>query len=162
VILRNCSIDHLGEIVKIEEESFPPSDRYSLWLLQALCSRCWETSFVLEYEGKVVGYVVACVEGDKGHVINIAVRPKYRGKGLGKLLMCKTLLALAMRGIKSVFLEVRVSNAPAIGLYERLNFRIKERLNSYYSDGEDAYLMELDELDVEKVLKMCPEQAVSS
>jgi len=40
-----------------------------------------------------------------------------------------------------VYLEVRVSNTPAISLYEKLGFRVVGRIPRYYSDGEDAYIM---------------------
>lgn len=155
VDLRNCSVDHLGELMRVEEESFPPVDRYSAWFLHALCTRCQETSFVAEYGGEVVGYVIACVESGKGHIVTIAVRPKYRRRGFGRLLLCKALIALSERGVKSAFLEVRTSNLPAISLYEKFNFRVKGRLKSYYLDGEDAYLMELEELRVEDFLRLC-------
>jgi ribosomal-protein-alanine N-acetyltransferase len=42
---------------------------------------------------------------------------------------------------KEVYLEVRVSNTPAIRLYEKLGFKIVKVLEGYYSDGENAYLM---------------------
>jgi ribosomal-protein-alanine N-acetyltransferase len=48
------------------------------------------------------------------------------------------------RRTEEVYLEVRVSNSAAIKMYEKLNFKVKSRLKSYYRDGEDAYLMALE------------------
>jgi len=42
---------------------------------------------------------------------------------------------------KQAFLEVRVSNKPAISLYEKLGFKVLRVIRGYYSDGEDAYVM---------------------
>jgi ribosomal-protein-alanine N-acetyltransferase len=47
-------------------------------------------------------------------------------------------------GVDYVILEVRVSNTPAITLYKKLGFEIRDLLRAYYSDGEDGYLMVLD------------------
>jgi ribosomal-protein-alanine N-acetyltransferase len=42
---------------------------------------------------------------------------------------------------KQAFLEVRVSNMPAISLYKKLGFKVTRTIHGYYSDGEDAYVM---------------------
>ena len=43
--------------------------------------------------------------------------------------------------VESLFLEVRVSNTPAINLYKKFGFKIVRRIPYYYRDGEDAYVM---------------------
>jgi ribosomal-protein-alanine N-acetyltransferase len=55
--------------------------------------------------------------------------------------MVEGLKAMKAKGCKECFLEVRAGNSPAITMYERLNFKVSQRLYSYYRDGEDAYLM---------------------
>jgi len=106
---------------------------------------------VAEVEGKVVGYIMCRVEHGisnfkfaltkKGHVISIAVLPEYRRMGIGYNLMVKGMEALKEYGATEVYLEVRVSNYPAIHLYEKLNYVIVNRIYGYYADGEDAYVM---------------------
>jgi len=78
----------------------------------------------------------------KGHVVSIAVLPKYQRRGIGLALMQKAMENMLRYKAKKCFLEVRVSNKPAIQMYKKLGFQIKRRIRSYYMDGEDAYVME--------------------
>lgn len=104
---------------------------------------------VAEVDGVIVGYIMCRIErsiwgirGARGHVISIAVMPEHRRKGIGTALLREALSRMAERyGVGECFLEVRVSNTPAISLYEKLGFVRKTVLKGYYLDGEDAYLM---------------------
>jgi len=77
------------------------------------------------------------------HLISIAVLEPHRGKGLGSKLLENTILAAKRHNADSVFLEVRVSNEPAIRLYEKFGFKKVRIIREYYRDGEDAYVMVL-------------------
>jgi ribosomal-protein-alanine N-acetyltransferase len=78
----------------------------------------------------------------KGHVVSRAVLEGYRRKGIGESLMKKGMDSMRDDyGAKEVYLEVRVSNEPAIRLYEKLGFKKVKVIEGYYSDGENAYLM---------------------
>ncbi len=77
-----------------------------------------------------------------GHVISIAVLQEYRRKGIGSALMSETLrIFQAKYDVDAVYLEVRVSNLPAISMYERFGFVKARLIKGYYRDGEDAYVM---------------------
>ncbi len=77
-----------------------------------------------------------------GHVISIAVLPEYRRLGIASALLKNAMKILKeVYDCSEVFLEVRVSNTPAINLYEKLGFMKVDRIKRYYIDGEDAYLM---------------------
>ncbi|MEM2428457.1 MAG: ribosomal protein S18-alanine N-acetyltransferase [Candidatus Bathyarchaeia archaeon] len=117
--------------------------------------------FVAEINNRVIGYVMSRVERGmsnhkpisivkKGHIISIAVLPEYRRKGVGRSLMINSLKGLKEYGAEECYLEVRVSNTPAINLYRSLNFEIIRVIKGYYLNGEDAYLMsrKLDSLDI--------------
>lgn len=109
---------------------------------------------VAEVSGKVVGYNMCRVEfgmsnlrtafARKGHVISIAVLPDYRRAGIGKALMERGLKAVRESGAGEMYLEVRVSNTPAIELYKKLGFNPGKISENYYRDGEDAYIMVKD------------------
>ena len=76
------------------------------------------------------------------HLVSIAVLKEYRRRGIGSALLEATIReALADGGIVSIYLEVRVSNSPAIRLYRKFGFREMRRIRGYYRDGEDAYVM---------------------
>jgi len=110
-----------------------------------------EAFLIAELNGMVVAYSMSRVEhgfsnfrrafAKKGHVISIAVLPHARGMGIAEALMHRTLEALRKYGASEVYLEVRVSNEPAIRLYRKLGFKPVRRLHAYYVDGEDAWLM---------------------
>lgn len=147
VELRRATPRDLEEIQLIERMSFttPYSTYYQKHLLKHA-----DLYYVAIYEGKIVGYIIARVEkgslpdidlGLIGHIVSIAVHPDYRKRGLGRFLMEKAEEELKRRGCRRVFLEVRVSNTPAIKLYQRLGYIKFRVIPHYYQDGEDAYLM---------------------
>ncbi|ADL18683.1 N-terminal acetyltransferase [Acidilobus saccharovorans 345-15] len=77
-----------------------------------------------------------------GHVISIAVLAEYRRKGVGSALMQEAINVLKSKyDVDAIYLEVRVSNTPAINLYEKFGFEKVRIIKGYYRDGEDAYVM---------------------
>jgi [ribosomal protein S18]-alanine N-acetyltransferase len=95
----------------------------------------------------VVGYGGLWLMVDEAHVTSVAVHPQFRGQGLGELLML-SLMEVALRlNARFVTLEVRVSNAVARKLYEKLGFRQAGIRPRYYTDNnEDAVVMWSDEV----------------
>jgi ribosomal-protein-alanine N-acetyltransferase len=70
------------------------------------------------------------------------VLPEHRRRGLGRALMLEAMRALKNDyGCDEIYLEVRVSNYPAINLYKSLGLKIVDTIKHYYLDGEDAYVM---------------------
>ncbi len=140
VILRYVRISDLNEIYEIERLSFKYPYPYSL--LYTLARTYQDTFIVAEHNGRVVGYVIASLrEHGIGHILNIAVHPDYRRKGLGLILMNTIMNILKDKGARIFRLEVAVSNIPAKNLYEKLGFRVQCRIKDYYEDGEDCYVM---------------------
>lgn len=100
-------------------------------------------------EGIVVGYVMCRVEHHYakrstlilGHILSIAVSKEHRRKGIGEALMLRAEGGLIGYGSEAIYLEVRVSNEPAIRLYEKLGYKKLGIIPFYYADGEDAFLM---------------------
>ena len=78
---------------------------------------------VVVTEDRLVAYGGMTVVLDEGAVTNIAVHPDVRRRGFGRLVTEALLAAAVERGVRTVFLEVRESNAAAISLYEALGFR---------------------------------------
>lgn len=111
-------------------------------------------SFITELENNFAYYVVAksnnIITGfggtwiiiDESHITNIAVHPSFRGLGIGELIL-KSLIDLGISHfISSMTLEVRASNAIAISLYNKLDFKEEGRRKRYYEDnGEDALIL---------------------
>jgi ribosomal-protein-alanine N-acetyltransferase len=91
-------------------------------------------------DGKLAGYLVCSRYDQTWHLMNIAVDPAARRRGLGRALL-EQMFERAGRN-EQYTLEVRTSNAPAIALYERFGFRAAGTRRRYYHDtGEDAMIM---------------------
>ena len=95
-----------------------------------------------EEENAILGYCGLYMAADEGEIINVAVCPKFRKKGIGDLLLTALIEEGHRNGVCRFFLEVRVSNAAAICLYEKHGFvRQGIRKNFYQDIHEDAYVM---------------------
>jgi ribosomal-protein-alanine N-acetyltransferase len=95
-------------------------------------------------EHQVAGFIVARLYADELHVNNVAVRPEFRGQGIGSDLLQTTLEQARERGAKTAQLEVRAGNAEAQKLYQRCGFTVVGRRKNYYREPtEDALLMNL-------------------
>jgi ribosomal-protein-alanine N-acetyltransferase len=93
----------------------------------------------------VGGYIVALDAADEGEILNLAVAPGGRRRGLGRALVDAMLDTLADRGVRHVYLEVRESNAPARALYAALGFAEAGRRKAYYRRPvEDAIVLRRD------------------
>ena len=92
--------------------------------------------------GEVLGYVVAWFVADEGEIANLAVAPEGWGKGIGRALLDAALAEATQRGIQSVYLEVRDSNARARRLYQSRGFEEVGRRTKYYRRPvEDAVVL---------------------
>ncbi|MEM2910022.1 MAG: ribosomal protein S18-alanine N-acetyltransferase [Nitrososphaerota archaeon] len=151
VIIRNATPNDLLQVMHINRLCLP--ENYTFSFFEALYRDAPRAFFVAEHNGKIVGYVMCRIERifskiDKfklkkaGHIVSIAVLPDYRRMHIGSALMkCATEALKNEYDCYEVYLEVRVSNEPAITMYEKLGFYKVERQEHYYIDGEDAYVM---------------------
>jgi len=93
---------------------------------------------------QLAGFIVARLIADELHVNNVAVRPEFRGQGLGAALLQTTLAQGRKRDAKVAQLEVRAGNQPAQRLYLQCGFAVVGRRRNYYrAPTEDALLMSL-------------------
>lgn len=100
-----------------------------------------------ELTERVAGFAGIWVIGDEAHITSIAVREKYRGRGIGELLMMALFGLARSYGAQTITLEVRVSNAVAQSLYTKFGFSPVGTRRGYYTDNrEDALLMSTDNI----------------
>ncbi len=91
---------------------------------------------------KVAGYIGSQAVMGEADMMNVAVLPEYRRCGIGRELVTKLVEALKEKGNYCLTLEVRVSNEPAIRMYEALGFtKIGQRPNYYAKPREDALIL---------------------
>jgi ribosomal-protein-alanine N-acetyltransferase len=131
----------VAAVVEIETDAF--SSPWSMETFTGLLDRPGLELLVLEDERDgVIGYAVLWCVLDQGELANVAVAPRLRGRGLGAHLLSCVLDVAKERGIQTVFLEVRGSNAAALELYRRFGFTDVGRRKGYYDrPREDALIM---------------------
>jgi ribosomal-protein-alanine N-acetyltransferase len=139
-IVRRGERKDLRDIYLIEVKSFPyPYPIEAFISFMVLFPRYF---LVVDCDGMIAGYVVGARRSDgSGHIVSIAVKPSYRGRGLGRLLMNSVEAEMISDGVKRIWLEVSINNRDALKLYRNLGYRIVGIKKNYYPDGSDAYLM---------------------
>ena len=105
----------------------------------------WQGSLgiVIEANGKVVGFLIGRQTIEEAEVLNLAVVPGSRRKGLGGALLQAAVEEFRTRGANRVYLEVRESNAAGIAFYKKHGFGKAGRREGYYRDPvETAIIMQ--------------------
>ena len=132
---------HVAQVAELEKLCF--SDP---WSEKSVASELEnELSFwLVALEGDcVVGYIGSQTVLGETDMMNVAVHPEHRRKGIAEALIEGLMDGLRLRGSESLTLEVRASNAPAIALYEKLGFtQIGCRKNYYRNPREDALILQ--------------------
>jgi len=105
--------------------------------------RWWRDGFlVADLDGHPVGFLASVLTADgQARILMFAVSAGLRRRGVGSAMMDTFLRTVAMRGLKRIELEGRVSNTEAIQFYKRYGFEIAGALPHFYTDGEDGYKM---------------------
>jgi ribosomal-protein-alanine N-acetyltransferase len=125
------------------EQSFPEEDRFPVRTWRRLL-RGQSMAYVAVSDGEICGAAVYLYRtGTKvARLYSLTVAPSHRGKGIAAALLAAGEADARTQGCDRVRLEVRQSNATAIRLYERHDFRVMAQIPSYYPDGETAARME--------------------
>ncbi|GAA2719745.1 ribosomal protein S18-alanine N-acetyltransferase [Cellulomonas aerilata] len=147
--LRPLTAGDLPRVADLERELFGTSAWSPAMLAEELAAD--GRSYVAvdaAIEGRradVVGYAGLWFDGEDGQVMTIGVARQHQGTGLGRLLMSWLVDRARAVGARSVLLEVRVDNVPALALYERSGFTRMGRRRGYYQpENVDAWTMRLD------------------
>lgn len=132
--------EHLDSLYALERMSFAVP-----WTKKAFTDDLSNENacYTLLCEGDtVIGYCAFLQAADVADITNVAVHPGYRKRGLGKMLLEEAMCKADARGVKQLFLEVRVSNEAARALYTACGFFEIGLREKYYSDNnEDALIM---------------------
>ena len=100
---------------------------------------------VLECGAELAGYCIVAIAANEAHLLNLSVAARWQRRGLGSHLLQFVLGLARERAVQRIFLEVRVSNAAALGLYARAGFREIGTRHGYYpaaAGREDARVLE--------------------
>lgn len=130
----------MAEVLEIETRSFefPWSEQDFIHCLRQ--RNC--IGMVAEHDEQVVGFMVYELHKDQLHVLNFAVHPDFRRRGVGKQMVGKLISKLSHQRRNRILLEVRETNLPAQLFFRTMGFRAVSVLRDFYEDTtEDAYLM---------------------
>jgi [ribosomal protein S18]-alanine N-acetyltransferase len=139
--IRRLAYSDLPAVISIERRSFPTPWSLAMFVLEL--SKPSGVCLAATEGDELLGYLICSRYDQVWHLMNVAVAPERRRSGVARRLISRL---VEETGDKLPFtLEVRVSNRPAITMYERLGFRSAGVRPRYYQDnGEDALIMWLD------------------
>jgi ribosomal-protein-alanine N-acetyltransferase len=141
VELRRLEVEHLDEVELIERASYPTPWSRSMFDVELRKPSSLALGAFAE-DGTLVGYAFVSRYVDAWHVMNVAVAHAYRRRGIAVALLERLFEVTATDPRRGYTLEVRVSNAGAIALYERVGFEARGVRRGYYTDNrEDALIM---------------------
>jgi ribosomal-protein-alanine N-acetyltransferase len=145
VRFRRMRPEDITRVVEIEKDGF--RHPWSRELLERELGHAWSTVLLAVEDApdgaeRIVGFAVFWLVHDELHILNIATAVECRRRGIGRALMLEAGTAGCARGAALATLEVRRSNAAALGLYHSLGYRqVGIRPNYYADEGEDAIVM---------------------
>jgi ribosomal-protein-alanine N-acetyltransferase len=132
------------ELLKVEESS-----QVAPWS-EAAFSRCFEAGYpgwCIENDDKIVGFILLSLTLGECHILNLCISPTHQRRGHGYHLLTYALVWAKEQGASVVYLEVRRSNAQAIALYRKMNFKQIGERKDYYpmpKGREDALIFARD------------------
>lgn len=134
---------HAKEVLKLNLRCFRNGENYTKHTFAYLFNEPNALSYqVVSAEGDMVGFVFVIVNKDgTAHLTTLGVSPEHRRRGVAYLLLGHLETALAVKGISTIVLEVRVHNVAAQHLYVHFGYSTVRRIAKYYTDGEDCYMM---------------------
>jgi [ribosomal protein S18]-alanine N-acetyltransferase len=142
VELRRLQLRDLTAVEAIERSSYPTPWSRSMFAGEltkpsSICIGAFDSE-----TSELLGYLIISRYVDAWHVMNVAVAPEHRRRGIASSLLERLFELTAGDGRRGYTLEVRVSNTSAIKLYERAGFRARGIRRGYYTDNrEDALIM---------------------
>ncbi len=151
IFITKMQSEDIENVVKIEAEAYgehhwSKSSFYDEMSNNLAKYYCAKTS-----SGELIGYAGTWHILDEGHITTIAIKKEYMRHHIGEAIIVKILEDCYDAGIKYLTLEVRVSNAPAIGLYSKYGFNSLGTRKGYYQDNnEDALIMWTENIFYEK------------
>ena len=138
--IRPAAAADVSALAAVERECF--SDPWTSAGLRESIQYETSRAFVAEFGGTTVGYVMARISGEEAEILNLAVLPSCRRRGIARCLLEEALAAVTTAGVREAYLEVRQSNVVALSLYQGFGFRPVGLRPGYYRNPlEDALVL---------------------
>ncbi len=137
MLIRKFVPGDIPAVSKVVERSL--GENYAPSLYMTVYNLWPDGLLVLESESGIIGLVASVISGPKvARVLMLAVDPDHRGRSGGSMLMDALYSSCIARGLDTIILEVRKSNARARLFYERQGFKVTGEIKCFYTNGEDA------------------------
>ena len=140
-MIRSLEEKDIDELVELEKVLFPNSPWPKEEFLYELNENPFSNFLIYEEENQILGYVDLWLIYEQAQIADLGVRKEAQRKGIAKQLMDECVKRAVKAGCENISLEVRVSNTPAIKLYESFGFINAATRKGYYENGEDGILM---------------------
>lgn len=132
--------DHVAQVAQLEKLCF--ADPWSESSITSELNNPLSLWLVAEEDGCVLGYIGSQTVMGEADMMNVAVHPEYRRRGIAQALVNGLIDALRCNDVTSLTLEVRATNEPAKRMYEKLGFQqVGVRKNYYRHPREDALIL---------------------
>lgn len=132
--------EHVAFVAEMERQCF--SDPWSEKSVASELNNPLSLWLIAEVDGVVAGYVGSQTVLDSADMMNLAVSQSFRRQGIGERLVNCLTEELKEKGVKTLLLEVRISNEPARELYQKLGFEVVGKRPRYYEKPrEDALIL---------------------
>jgi len=141
--IRPLTVEHQKQVLRLNLRCFRKGDNYTKYTFDYLLSEPRTLGYrVVTPTDEMVGFAFVMLKiQNAAHLTTIGIAPEHRRRGLAIDLMRHIEHGLKNRDVGTIMLEVRVSNSSAQDLYKRCGYTIVQRVNKYYSNGEDCFLM---------------------
>lgn len=132
-MIRKLREDDLGQVAAIENatSAVPWTDK-----IFKDCFHAGYPGWVIEHDGKIIGFAIISIHGDECHLLNLGIHPRYQRQGLGSQMLTHVINTAKLLGAMMIYLEVRESNARAIALYKKMQFLQIDVRKNYYPAHE--------------------------
>lgn len=148
-MIRRLKEEDISSVISLENETLNSSLGENI--LKDSITNPMAYFFVLEINKKIIGYISTMFDGEIVEILNFAINKENQHKGYGKELLIYIDNYFYSLKAKSMILEVRDKNVAAINIYNKFGFKKIHVRKSYYSNGDDAYILEHKLLNCEEV-----------
>ena len=138
--IRRLRAEDAPELVAIAAAA-PEAANWSVESYEKLCHSGEYLSLVHESQGQITGFILGRRFAGEAEVLNLAVLPDHRGRGIGRTLLQAAMDEFRMEKVTRIYLEVRESNASARKFYEKRGFSITGVRPRYYREPDEAAVL---------------------
>lgn len=131
IVLKRATVVDLDDIIPIGMEAFGTTEEDEKSYNESNLNDPKYSNFICKINNTPVGIISARIKNGEGSIADLAVLKSYRGRGIGRAILSKTIAYLLNQGIKKFSLGVETENKNALSLYEQSGFRIVKASDCY-------------------------------